>query len=226
MSSASDIPQAYVDGYIEFCGLSFDVTPDVLIPRFETEMLVNKVINFAKTFDAKDTLNILEVGTGSGCISISLAKKLSQVKITATDVSDRALKIAQKNSIKHNTNNRITFIQSDLLEKVDKQPDIIVANLPYIPSHRIDLLDKSVKDFEPHLALDGGMDGFDIYRKLFKQIIEKKLMPEMMVFEIDDNQGDLALKEANKFFEGIYINLTVIKDVSTFDRVLKLWGLK
>lgn len=225
-------PKAYQQGWIEFYKLRFKVTPDVLIPRPETEILVDEVITFINTASSPNpelrTPNIiLDIGTGSGCIAISLAKNLSNIKIIATDISGKALEIAKLNAKLHQVNDRISFIQSNLLDSLNSEPRrfqrtsplaetpnpeplIIVANLPYIPSSRIPKLDYSVKDFEPHLALDGGKDGFNLYRKLFSQICTFSLTPgrctsqtpyiQAIFCEIDDTQEELALEEAKNHF--------------------------
>ena len=170
----SEEPIQYQRGFSEFYKLRFLVSPAVLIPRPETELLVEQVIKANPT-------NVLEIGTGSGCIAISIAKNLPEVKITAVDISPDALKVAKKNAKSHRVQNQISFKNSDLLSafSIDEniEVDWIVANLPYIPSSRIQTVDSSVKDFEPHLALDGGADGFDLYRKLFLEMIQKNIYP-------------------------------------------------
>lgn len=208
----SSKPSQYIKGWVEFYKLKFKVTPDVLIPRPETELLVDEVLSFARPGLAR--LTILDLGTGAGNIAISLACNLKgcNVKIIATDISPKALKVASQNAKLHGVSDKIVFFQSNLLEnidftKIDRSfkngkvgPDIIVTNLPYIPSERISYLDPSVKHFEPHLALDGGKDGFELYRKLFAQIKEKGWTPKLIIGEIDYTQGQLAVDEAKKYF--------------------------
>lgn len=188
---ATESPVEYVTGIAEFCGSEFFVTPDVLIPRIETEELVDLVVKFASKLwkkteainktakhTSKKTFQIVDVGTGSGAIAISVAQKLQALgvmfQITAIDISKNALEIANKNLLKNQTKILpIKFIQSDLLSHLNhnNKIDLIIANLPYIPSEIIENLDNSVKDFEPHLALDGGSDGLDLVRKLLKQAL-------------------------------------------------------
>ncbi|HSX39581.1 MAG TPA: peptide chain release factor N(5)-glutamine methyltransferase [Candidatus Saccharimonadales bacterium] len=211
-----DTPQAYIDGFVYFCGLKFIVTSDTLIPRPETEQLVNSVVDFAK--DHKD-ISIVDVGTGSGCIAILIAKKIPQAKITAIDVSEKALEIAKQNAQNHVVD--ITFLQNDLLANVKTKFDVIVANLPYIPSERIPNLDNSVKDFEPLHALDGGADGFDLYRKLFSQIISNNIQPDFLACEINDDQEDIALEESTKYFPNARI--VVQNDSANLNRYLYVW---
>lgn len=195
-------PKQYIQGWVEFCKLRFLVTPDVLIPRPETELLVDEVLHYvsARPHLTRDLPTVLDIGTGAGPIAISIAKNAPDIKIIATDVSQKALKIAQKNAKIYLVEKQIEFIQSDLLYNVSTEPEVIVTNLPYIPSARIPYLDSSVKDFEPHIALDGGEDGFELYRKLFQQIKEKGWQPKLIVGEIDYTQAEVSIQEANKYF--------------------------
>lgn len=225
-NTLDETPKQYKVGYSEFYKLKFKVTPDVLIPRPETELLVDAVLEFVYRHSSLDnsethkrinlnlnekresetTITVLDIGTGAGNIAISLAKNATKIKIIATEVSKNALKIAKQNAKFHGVENKIEFIESDLLSSIPStlitQPysPIIVTNLPYIPSSRIPYLDSSVKDFEPHIALDGGEDGFELYRKLFQQIVEKGWQPDLILGEIDYTHGEIAASEAQKFF--------------------------
>ena len=207
-------PSQYLKGWCEFYKLKFKVTPDVLIPRPETELLVDEVIH-SKLITLNSKLTILDLGTGSGCIAISIAKNLPKAKLFALDISSAALEIAKMNAKTHRVQNRIFFLKSDLLSFYSSKeltqngrssnvrqlnPDIIVTNLPYIPTSRIHLLDPSVRDFEPRIALDGGSDGFELYRKLFSQMEERNIIPKILIAEIDYKQGEIALSEAKKYF--------------------------
>ncbi len=211
----SSKPSQYIKGWVEFYKLRFKVTPDVLIPRPETELLVDEVLK-----KASDSLIVLDLGTGAGNIAISIAKNAPQIKILATDISEKSLKIARQNAKFHSVEDKIQFIQSDLLENVTDPPDIIVTNLPYIPTYRIPYLDSSVKDFEPHIALDGGEDGFELYRNLFKQIKEKNWQPKLIIGEIDYTHGELAANEAQKCFPEA--NIEVRKDLAHLQRILTI----
>ncbi len=190
-------PIQYQRGFTEFYKLKFIVTPDVLIPRPETELLVEQVIKANPT-------SVLEIGTGSGCVAISIAHNLPGCRIIAADISTRALQVTRKNAKLHGVEKQIEFKEGDLLSpftlEQNLEVDWIVANLPYIPSSRIPTLEPSVKDFEPHLALDGGEDGFDLYRKLFGQMLEKNIYPLYFLGEIDITHEELAKKEAEKYF--------------------------
>lgn len=212
-SKLSDKPKQYKDGWVEFYKLKFKVTPDVLIPRPETELLVDEVLTHVGGRPTRlEALTILEIGTGAGNIAISIAKNSSlhpkggHIKIIATDISSKALKVAQQNAKLQGVSDQIKFIQSDLLASLNqyivRSHTIMVTNLPYIPSSRIPYLDSSVRDFEPHIALDGGEDGFDLYRKLFAQISQqlRELQPKLIVGEIDYTHGELAISEAQKYF--------------------------
>lgn len=223
----SNQPTQYQRGWVEFYKLHFKVTPDVLIPRPETELLVDEVLNYCNLNPVPYT--ILDMGTGSGNIAISIAKNLSvhpqgvRLNIIATDVSGEALEIAKQNAKLHGVMDKIEFIQSNLLKgsrlrSNDISPDIIVTNLPYIPTARIPYLDSSVKDFEPHIALDGGENGFCLYEELFNQIIELDWNPKLIVGEIDYTHGDIALEISQKYFP--HTEVSVKTDLSHKQRIL------
>lgn len=208
------IPFAYITGKQEFMKLSFKVTPDVLIPRPDTEILVENVIKIVKSNQEKK-YNILDMCSGSGCIGISLNKYLDNVKVTGADISKNALEIARYNNIVHNTN--VEFINSDLFENIaDRVFDIIVSNPPYIPTNDIKNLQKEVLN-EPTLALDGGQDGLDIYRKIV--LSAKKHLEDggYLVFEIGYDQAKQVCDILK--IEG-YEDIKVIKDLSNNDRVI------
>lgn len=220
------IPIQYQRGFTEFYKLKFLVNKDVLIPRPETELLVEQVIK-------ANPLSVLEIGTGTGCIAISIAKNVPLCKITAVDISKDALDVAQKNAKLNHVEKQITFKESDLLSGIvipsevegslhsgrdDKRYDWIVANLPYIPSSRIQTLDTSVKDFEPHIALDGGEDGFELYRRLFIEMLQKNIYPLYFIGEIDTEHADVAKKEAERLFPRAFIEIK--KDLTKRPRFL------
>ena len=164
-------PIAYILGYKDFFGLRFKVTKDVLIPRPETEWIVEEVINEVSS-SKYQVSKILDVGTGSGCIAISIAKNLNKIKtkhkITASDISSKALKVAKANAKTHKV--KIDFLKSDLFSKVgDKKFDLIIANLPYVPLKDYKKFLEGLK-FEPRLALTDGTNHFIIYKKFFEQV--------------------------------------------------------
>jgi release factor glutamine methyltransferase len=174
-------PIAYIIGQIKFFDLIINVDSSVLIPRPETEQFVELIFETLKHKPNYKKLAIAEVGTGSGAIALSLIKKLS-IKLTASDISENALKIANKNAKLNNLEESIKIEKSDLLQSYeDNSIDILIANLPYIPTHWLSKLDPDVKDFEPDLALDGGPDGLHLIDKLLKQA-KTKLKPNGMIF--------------------------------------------
>jgi release factor glutamine methyltransferase len=197
-------PVQYQQGFAEFYKLKFIVNSDVLIPRPETELLVEQVIK------AKPK-TVLEIGTGSGCIAVSIAKNLPDCKVTAVDISENALIVAKKNAKLHSVQKQIEFKESDILSDFSLEENIevdwIVANLPYIPSSRIPTLDSSVKDFEPIIALDGGEDGFDLYRKLFIEMIQMNIYPLYFIGEIDIVHEELAKEVAEKYFPRAFVEI-------------------
>jgi release factor glutamine methyltransferase len=153
-------PLQHILGSQEFCGMEFEVTPDVLIPRHDTETLVHEALT---RIPGADT--VLDIGTGSGCIAVSLAKRLLKAAVTAIDISGTALTVARRNAEKNGVS--IEFLQGSLCEPVaGRSFDLIVSNPPYIASRDIELLEPEVRDFDPRGALDGGTDGLDIYRAL------------------------------------------------------------
>jgi len=153
-------PLQHILGSQEFCGIDFEVTQDVLIPRHDTETLVTEALARVPRASA-----ILDIGTGSGCIAVALAKHLPDATVTATDVSEAALEVARRNAGRNGVT--IEFLRGSLLEPVAGRCfDLIVSNPPYIPFADIALLEPEVRNFEPRGALDGGMDGLDAYRSL------------------------------------------------------------
>lgn len=182
-------PVEYITGKADFAGLTLAVTPDVLIPRIETEELVDLAFAFCR---GKSNLCIADVATGSGCIGIALAKKLEKeglnFQLVFTDISEAALEISQKNAtrlLSQPTN--LSFVISDLLDNLGGYPkfDLIVGNLPYIPSERLRVLPRSVVDFEPLIALDGDRDGLKFIKKLLNQAENFLKHVGELILEID-----------------------------------------
>lgn len=200
LNQHKDYPEAYRRGFIYFYDLKFKVNQNVLIPRIETEKIIDIVKEYISDTNLENKISILDVGTGSGCIAITLAKNIENTQVTAIDISKEALEVAKMNAINNHIDNKIKFFQNDLLQNFIVPQDIIVSNLPYIPTDYISHLDSSVKDYEPLLALDGGKDGFDLYRRLFAQIINNKINPKLIIIEFDDTHAELALIEGKKYF--------------------------
>ena len=159
-------PLAYLTGGREFMGLIFSVNPAVLVPRPETELLVETALGLLRK-DGPSPM-VIDVGTGSGAIAVSLAVHHPQLLVTALDISGAALVVARANARRHGVADRVSFIQGDLLADVDAAADLIAANLPYIPTGELNGLPDEVRS-EPRLALDGGPDGLDLYRRLVPQ---------------------------------------------------------
>jgi len=220
-------PFPYVLGHWEFFGLDYDVTPEVLIPRPETELLVEKAIAWlqeTKVRSPSSPLRVADIGTGSGAIAVSLAVNVPDADILATDISSKALQVAIQNAIKHGVANRIEFIECDLLPTQSKfvnrksQIDLLCANLPYIPTETLSQL--SVFGREPTVALDGGEDGLDLVRRLLN-IAPDWLAPNgLILLEIESTRGLQALNLAHEMFSNAEISL--YQDLAGKDRMLKV----
>ena len=172
---AAGTPVAYLVGHREFFSMSFQVTPDVLIPRSETELIVVRVLDLAKQQDEANGLRIADIGTGSGILAVCCAKHLPGSKVTAIDISPAALAIAQSNAEQHGVTEQIEFTESDLFDGYpgDGEFDVIVSNPPYVATHEMSELDPGVREHEPHLALDGGEQGTEIIARLIPQAAQR-----------------------------------------------------
>jgi len=208
------LPIAYIFGKTNFMGYDLKVSKDVLIPRLDTEILVEKLINDIKTQDKQ--VSILDLCTGSGAIAIVI-KKETNAKVSAADISVNAIEIAKQNA---NLNNaEIEFFVSDLFKNLaNKKFDIIVSNPPYIESRVIETLDKEVRDNEPILALDGGDDGLNFYRKIVDEADKHLNKNGKLYFEIGYNQA----KDVSEMMNQKFKNIQVLKDYEGNDRVV--WG--
>ena len=209
------VPIEHITHQKEFMKLSFFVDKNVLIPRQDTEILVEEVINIAKKNNAK---KILDLCTGSGAIAVSLAKYLPQAEITAIDISNEALKIAKKNAISNNVQNQITFISSDMFTNLGEEKfDIIVSNPPYIKTNVIKNLDIQVQN-EPYIALDGGKDGLDFYKKIINESYQYLKYNGYLCLEIgfDQKIDVIELIENTESFTGTYSK----KDLFDNDRII------
>lgn len=209
------IPLEHITHQKEFMKLNFFVDEHVLIPRQDTEILVEEVISIAQKTNAK---KILDLCTGSGAIAISLAKYIPESDITAVDISNDALKIAKKNAISNNVENQITFVNSDMFTNLNENKfDIIVSNPPYIKREVIESLDKEVKK-EPYIAFDGGEDGLDFYREIIKQSYQYLKYNGYLCLEIgfDQKIDVIELIENEEKFEHTYSK----KDLYDNDRIV------
>lgn len=212
---SKDIPIEHITHKKEFMKLDFFVDENVLIPRQDTEILVEEVIEIAKKINAK---KILDLCTGSGAIAISLAKYLPNTQMTALDISSKALEVAKLNAKTNNVESQITFVESNLLENLPKEKyDIIVSNPPYIKQDIIKELDREVQK-EPHIALDGGKDGLDFYRKIIDLGYEYLKYGGYLCLEIGYDQKEEVMNLLDN--NGQYINKICIKDLYDNDRVI------
>jgi release factor glutamine methyltransferase len=210
------IPLPYVLGSWEFYGLSFTVTPDTLIPRPETELLVEKALGTIK-LQQEPCLSI-DIGTGCGCIAIALAKNNPSVTILATDISYPALKIARKNVIQHEVVDQVKLLQADLIPPISGHFDLICANLPYIPTQTLQNLDISGR--EPDLALDGGPKGLDFISKLFEEAKAYIAPGGILLIEIESSQGEKIQNLVLQAFPQADIEL--LPDLSGRDRLITI----
>lgn len=209
------IPMQHITHLQEFMKMNFFVNKDVLIPRQDTEVLVEEVIKIAKRINAK---KILDLCTGSGAISVSLAKYIENSQITATDISDKALEIAEKNAIEQKVEKQIAFLQSDLFASIPKEKyDIIVSNPPYIKKDIIKTLDKEVQK-EPIIALDGGIDGLKFYHKIISKSYEFLKYGGYLCLEIGYDQKIDVIEIIEK--EEKYVNTYCKKDLYDNDRII------
>ncbi|NOY98393.1 MAG: peptide chain release factor N(5)-glutamine methyltransferase [Chloroflexi bacterium] len=224
------VPLPYVLGHWEFFGLDFIVTPDVLIPRPETELLVEHAIQWLRDSWKRRTatsplaeLWAADVGTGSGCIAVTLAVQIPDLHLLATDISCPALEIARQNAAKHGVLERIQFAQGDLLDSAMQRKDstilkfdLIAANLPYIPTETLHGLD--VYGREPEQALDGGVDGLDLVRRLLHDAPRWLAPGGLILLEIEASQGQAALSLAYDAFT--QANIKLFQDLAGRDRLI------
>jgi release factor glutamine methyltransferase len=209
-------PLPYITGKQAFYGLDFLVSPAVLIPRPETELLVEEAIAWLESHPIRR--KAIDICTGSGIIAITLADTFPEIKITATDLSNDALDIARRNSHEHQVDDKITFIKSDVLEGIKGKFDLIVSNPPYIPTAK--LAELPVIQYEPRLALDGGEDGLTITRKIFKESREKLLPGGAIFIEIESTLGKATMELARNCFIDAEIDL--ICDYADLPRLVRI----
>ena len=212
----------YVLGQWEFFGLDFEITPDVLIPRPETELLVEKAVAWLQC--SPENRTVADIGTGSGAISVSIAVNVSNTKVLATDISRKALNVARRNAIRFEVDHRIDFLQCDVLPQysasvpMEKRFDLICANLPYIPTETLHQL--PIYGREPTLALDGGQDGLDLIQRLLNVAPKWLAADGMMLLEIEATHGDQALELAHRAFPQASLDLH--RDLAGRERLLQI----
>ncbi len=219
-------PFPYMLGRWEFFGLEFEVTPDVLIPRPETELLVEKAIAFLQKDSSKT--NAADIGTGSGAIAVSIAVNVPNANILATDISSKAVRVAKRNAEKHGVSERVEFAECNLLpeskvkgQRSDLQPstfDLVCSNLPYIPTNTLKHL--PIYQREPTLALDGGKDGLDLFRNLLSAIPNWLAPNALILLEIESSFGEQTTRLARQHFQNA--NITLHQDLTGRDRLLEI----
>ena len=213
---AAGEPLAYVLGHREFYGLDFAVDARVLIPRPETERLVETALEFARS--RAPELCVADIGTGSGAIAVSLAAHLPHARIIATDLSRDALDVARVNARRHHAEERIEFRQGDLLSPIDEPIDVLAANLPYVTRAEWLSLPQSIRDYEPELALQGGSDGLDAVRRLLWEAPRIMRPAGLILMEIGATQSRDALDLAQREFPAAAMH--VRPDYAGLDRLL------
>lgn len=213
-------PWEYVRGWSEFRGDIFYVTNETLIPRVETEQIVD--IGKDIIADNPQIKSVVDVGTGTGCILISLLKDLQtqsdtkDINFVGLEIQDSTLEVAKRNSVLHKVNDNVSFLKSNLLENHSlDQPTLLIANLPYVPTNMYEDLEESVKEFEPRLAIDGGKDGLEIYRALKAEIESKRFDNEIfLLIEIEPSTLNNAKESFSEY------STKVFKDFRQKDRFL------
>jgi len=208
-------PIAYITGFEPFMGLKIFVDRSVLIPRPETEELVELVINIITSLHVT-RYSILDIGTGSGAIAVALAKYLPNVNVIGIDSSAKAIKIAKKNARYHKVAKRCKFVIGDLLDTINIKADMIISNPPYIPTGKIKNLMPDVKDWEPHSALNGGRDGLKYIKEIIKTAPKYLKKEGILILEFGINQSKAIKQAAENYFGGVKI----LKDLSGKDRFL------
>ncbi len=201
-------PITKIFGRAYFYGFEFCVDKNVLSPRFDTELLVGKALEYIKPND-----RVLDLCTGSGCVAVSVAKN-TRAYVEGCDISKKALKIAKKNVKKHNVN--VDVYQSNMFSKVQGKFNVIISNPPYIETDVVKTLDKEVVEYDPLLALDGGDDGLDFYREIANNIKNYLLENGVLLLEIGYNQGE----SVSNLFKDIAKEIQIIKDYNNNDRVI------
>jgi release factor glutamine methyltransferase len=208
-------PSAYITGHREFYCLDFKVNHNVLIPRPETELLVEKAISLCRNHGA---LKIADIGTGCGAIAIALAVNLPEAIIYAADISPAALEIARENGDRHGVTDRVTFLQGDMLEPLPGPVDLIIANLPYV--RESELYVESSLSFEPGLALNGGEKGIDKINILCRQAVDKLNRHGSLLLEIGQRQAEAVKNILGAYFLSALIE--VARDLAGIERMVSL----
>jgi release factor glutamine methyltransferase len=219
-------PAAYILGHREFYGIDLYVDSHTLIPRPETELLVEKAVEVARRISRQgEQITIADIGTGCGAIAISLALALPQARIYATDISPSALQVAEVNCRRHGVNGQVELLQGNLLEPLPQDLDMIVANLPYVKDCEFLDLSPEIRGHEPTMALVGGRDGLDNIREMLQQMRAKGSAhlsrgPAYLLLEIGQGQGEMVTSIVNDYFPQASIEL--VSDLGGIERVAKV----
>ena len=216
-------PLQYITGRQEFYSLNFEVSKGVLIPRPETEILVEEALKIFSPQNYRDTaVHILDLATGSGVIAITLATELQQAVILATDISDAALRVARKNAEVHKVDKQITFLKGDLFCPVKDRREhfnLVISNPPYIPAAEFKDLQPEVRDFEPRIALDGSEEGLCFYRRILSEVARYLSKDGWLMLEVGKDQADRVCEIVESTRDFFLPSIT--KDLSGIERVIK-----
>ncbi len=207
-------PLAYLTGKKTFWNYEFEINENVLIPRPDTEIIIEEVLQIYKN---KDNINFLEIGVGSGCILLSILKEKKHFKATGIDISSECLKMSKTNANKLKVENRVKFFKSDIDKYNNGKYDLVISNPPYIKKLDLKYLEKDIFNFEPKLALEGGLDGLSEIRKVISKASELIKINGKLILEIGFNQKNEVKKILRN--EGFYVN-RVVKDLSRLDRCI------
>jgi release factor glutamine methyltransferase len=218
-------PAAYITNHKEFYGIDFYVDHRVLIPRPETELLVEEALKFARSYressiDSTSILTVADIGTGCGNIAISLALNISNIKVYAVDISSSALEVARRNCTHYKVTDRVTLLQGNLLDPITESVDLIIANLPYIATSELAKLRSEIYYFEPKVALDGGKEGSDQIHQLIRQASKKIHHPCHLLLEIGAYQEQAVTTIAKRYLPSAVFKC--ISDLNNIKRVIEI----
>ena len=208
-------PVAYIIGEWEFYGMTLDISRDVLIPRMDTELLAERAILLARA--AGEGARVLDLCAGSGCVGLAVAANVPACRVVLADMSEEALKVCKQNVRRNELNARVTCVQANAMEKPSPSLwdfDVIVSNPPYIPTGEIPQLDVSVRDYEPHMALDGGADGLDFYRAIAEQWRTALRLGGSMLFEVGETQAPEV---------GLILGKNGFEQIETYQDTAGIW---
>jgi release factor glutamine methyltransferase len=207
-------PLPYITGEVEFYSLPFHITPAAIVPRPETEVLVEAAVARARQIGAG---LVIDVGTGSGALAVVLARELPEARVAAIDLSREALLLTRRNAARHGVASQVLLVQSDLLAGLRAHADCIVGNLPYVRHDEFSALQPEVRDYEPRLALDGGEDGLEVIRRLAVRLREHLSPRGIAALEVGAGQANAV---ANMLADGRLTNIEIVTDYAGIERVV------